>query len=391
MKHWVAIFRLFLLTALLGTGLRSMASNAEATTITVTLKQTSISDSPSFAIDHENVDVRFIREPKYTGDKIIRGFLYRNNTTNDYMGLAIDEKAGRLYLDLNCNLDLTDDPAGVHEASERNAYMLRFSNFTVEMARRQPARSYTLSLNLYLGGGAYLNSNLQTGWVGELELPGRRWRLSVIDNMDGIIDATDKIWLMPLKPESLQQFGDSQFAIGSSDQLFLNGHLYQTRFDWEASPAGPLLRVSLGELPFKPATLALAGQGITRLLLKNSRGGPVVVLDQPGASITLPEGRYRIENVLLHDPKNNRLYQQNRNSQSLEISATDGQPALRLGAPLNNTLTARRAGSTLQLNYELHGIGAESYQPVGNTRDARPKFRILHAGTQVAEGFFEYG
>ena len=54
----------------------------------------------------------FQKEPKLSPTKVIRGSL-RLGSRDQETGFAWDQAAGKLYLDLNRNQDLTDDPGGV--------------------------------------------------------------------------------------------------------------------------------------------------------------------------------------------------------------------------------------------------------------------------------------
>lgn len=51
----------------------------------------------------------FKKEPALKGKKVVRGALLAGRDRDDFLGLACDKEARILYLDLNGNLDLTDD------------------------------------------------------------------------------------------------------------------------------------------------------------------------------------------------------------------------------------------------------------------------------------------
>ena len=59
-------------------------------------------------------DPTFKKEPTLSGSKVVRGTLQLGANPSEEMGFAWDRNAGKLYLDLNRNLDLTDDPVSVY-------------------------------------------------------------------------------------------------------------------------------------------------------------------------------------------------------------------------------------------------------------------------------------
>jgi len=62
--------------------------------------------------------VSFEKEPDFGGRKVAKGLIPTGSEEKDYIGYACDLKKGKLYLDLNRNRDLTDDPNGVFVTSE---------------------------------------------------------------------------------------------------------------------------------------------------------------------------------------------------------------------------------------------------------------------------------
>jgi len=85
----------------------------------------------------------FKKEPVFSGSKVIRGTLQLGGSKSDEMGFAWDRAAGKLYLDLNRNLDLTDDPAGVFSCARGfNDSFQFFTNFACLSKRGwQPANA----------------------------------------------------------------------------------------------------------------------------------------------------------------------------------------------------------------------------------------------------------
>ena len=92
----------------------------------------------------------FKKEPVFSGSKVIRGTLQLGGGASDEMGFAWDRGAGKLYLDLNRNLDLTDDPAGVFSCgrgSDDN-YQI-FTNVHLPFRTPVGSRPMLVDLNFY--------------------------------------------------------------------------------------------------------------------------------------------------------------------------------------------------------------------------------------------------
>ena len=62
--------------------------------------------------------MKFRKEPDFGKDKVVRSALRIGPGKNDFMGFAVNLTRRSLYLDLNQNLDLTDDPDGIRRERE---------------------------------------------------------------------------------------------------------------------------------------------------------------------------------------------------------------------------------------------------------------------------------
>jgi hypothetical protein len=73
------------------------------------------------------------------------------------------------------------------------------------------------------------------------------------------------------------------------------------------------------------------------------------------------------------------------------VTVTADKPAMfKVGAPLKQKVKIDRQGPTLVLNYELIGIGGETYNSVNN-RSNRPTFTVFKGDKEVSVGEFEFG
>ena len=133
-------------------------------------------------------------------------------------------------------------------------------------------------------------------------------------------------------------------------------------------------------------TIRLEGEHIERLVL-HRKDGPTQRFDHPGTTIRLPVGEYRLEDVRLKSGYNFRR----RTSTYHWMTVTQDKPAtFKVGAPLKQTMKIERQGPVLLLNYELKGVGGETYYSVAN-RGKRPIFTVLKGDKEMGSGRFEFG
>ncbi|OHB54495.1 MAG: hypothetical protein A2173_05745 [Planctomycetes bacterium RBG_13_44_8b] len=132
--------------------------------------------------------------------------------------------------------------------------------------------------------------------------------------------------------------------------------------------------------------IKLEGKNIQRLVLQ-SKGDSQETFKQPGESINLPPGEYKLYEVRLQggyichawiDPN------------TPSVTVTPQTPAvLKIGAPLKQSVEVERQGRVLTLNYKLLGAGGENYS--FERRDKPPIFTVYKADKEIASGNFEFG
>lgn len=131
--------------------------------------------------------------------------------------------------------------------------------------------------------------------------------------------------------------------------------------------------------------LRLEGKHIECLVLRR-KDGPTQRFDNPGETVRLPIGEYRIQDIRLKGGYN---YSHIRTSTYNWVTVTkDKQAALKVGAPLKQTVKIERQGPVLVLDYELIGVGGETY---AGMRNIRPMFTIFKGEKKVGGGQFEFG
>ncbi len=132
--------------------------------------------------------------------------------------------------------------------------------------------------------------------------------------------------------------------------------------------------------------LKLEGKSVKRLIL-DADGGSREEYDITGEEIELPSGKYRLVEVQLEGDYTHKWWQ-GENPAELEI-ISDRTVPLKFGAPLRQCVKAVRQGGCLKLDYELVGIGGETYR-IGN-RTSPPQFTVYRGEERIGSGEFNYG
>jgi hypothetical protein len=133
--------------------------------------------------------------------------------------------------------------------------------------------------------------------------------------------------------------------------------------------------------------LKLEGKYIKQLTLERREDRNRVDFDQPGEIIKLAAGQYLLREVHLEGGYDCYIYQ-TRNEDWITVDANK-PGTLKAGAPLKQMVKAERQGRTLTLNYELLGIGGETY--ASPDRSKPPTFTVYQGDKKIASGTFEYG
>ncbi|MBC8443129.1 hypothetical protein H8D79_00230 [PVC group bacterium] len=208
---------------------------------------------------------RFEREPDFGDRPVVRRLLPTARKREDCMGFVWDRHEGKLYLDLNGNRDLTDDPGGVFQRVE--SYGTHYlEGVRVQLCRDGVTREYVFGMrirtNTSTGSERYWMT-VRSGWRGKIRLHGKAWTLSVSDNLDGLIRGQDMCQLLP---EPLSQNTVPHF-MHMPQSLVLDGHVYDVDFAFETADGGAELVATFSETRPSMGTLLIEGQFIERLVL----------------------------------------------------------------------------------------------------------------------------
>jgi hypothetical protein len=228
----------------------------------------------------------FTKEPALDSSKVIRGTFQPGGSASNSIAFAWDRAAGKLYLDLNRNLDLTDDPAGVFECREKNysRYYQTFTSVHLPCKTLSGNRELLMDLNLYnYGSRPGCTAALRSFWQGKVTLPGADWQAGIVENPFDKSNPLNGGYLL-LRPwaERNKPFNTSPGSLDAfpfSRMLFVQNRAYQ--LDCTNESQGDSSRLRLQFTGQQPALgeLKITGNFIQRMIL---HGDPyLVVIDQP--------------------------------------------------------------------------------------------------------------
>jgi hypothetical protein len=244
----------------------------------------------------------------------------------------------------------------------------------------------------------HFNAGCRSFWEGKVLLGGTEWQVGRVDDLSAHGNEPPQPYLV-LRPWSereraffVQDGSLDAFAAGRT--LYLDGAGW--RLDWarEAAGAEPALRLTLTPEKFETGELKLAGQFIGRLVLSGGKGGCTVVLNEPAASVRVPQGSYYAAQACLRRgdrraAREAERYYGGQPGRPTLVIATNQPATLVAGGPLTNTVAVTRRGNNLSLDYRLVGAGGEAYTLLG--RREAPAFAAFKGDAQVASGKFEFG
>ena len=341
----------------------------------------------------ESREVVFKREPDFDSRKIVRGALPVAREEKDFLCFAWDIAEKKLYLDLNRNLDLTDDPSGVFPGQGKKERQTFWNvRFKSSNPQTQVLYDVTVFFSHYRGAALRCLAIVRSGWQGDVELYGRKWQLAVTDNMDGIIGTEDILTLRPYEEGHENPVSFSIYdRLYQPQKIFFDGHEYDLSFEFEPGDGGSKLVAIFTELRSPLGILKLEGKFFKRIILTegNERGSATAIIDFPGNTVSVPARTYSKQRVFLDGKE---IYAFLYADSQTEISVTqDKITPLKLGPPLNNTVEISRRGSELQLDYQIIGLRGEKYVHLSRSSASRPEFAIYRGKNKIASGSFRYG
>jgi len=337
-------------------------------------------------------NLSFSKEPPVDQHEVFRGLLDYHGQTDESpkVGYLWDKTDGKLYVDLNKDGNLTNDPNGILE-NQRNGYpdFQEFSVFPVSFSTENGVFRYLISANMQ--GYEYFQQatfRIQSGYAGRVELHDQPWRFSVNDNLQGAIQPGCNLSVYP-ETEALRNQIDS---LPATKQLFLDDHCYTMEFEFKkGANEQPALWCTLTEMDVPTAMLQIEGQGVSRLVFGN---GDILVLPHlADQEVVVPVGDFTCRSLSLHIGQYPTVSPRVLGDIVVQISP-EQENVLRVGTPLNQTVQVQRVGKTLRFTYEIVGTGGEKYdiqQLTNYDSNKKPYVAIYKGNVQVGSGQFEFG
>lgn len=335
----------------------------------------------------------FNKEPSFGGGTVHRGVLKLGGGASNDLAFAWNRTTGKLYLDLNGNLDLTDDAGGPFACQAARNYTQRFSD--IHLPYQTPAGTWRMLVDLSLWDEGRLTCNLsmRSFWEGKVTLHGEEWQVGLLrhepflETAPGSTDFLLRPWSDHAKPFGF--YDDRLDIMPFPPKLFLGSHAYELRCADEGRGQSARMRLEFAEREVKLGELKISGAFVRRVMLEG--GHYRVVLDNPPATAKVPVGGYAAPKVCLQkggleaclDPQMPR-----RSDRVIVGEKTPG--VLVAGGPLTNSISISKRGKYLNLNYHLEGVGGV-YRLLNQDRSHPPEFTVYRGDKKLASGRFQYG
>ena len=330
-----------------------------------------------FNYNFQNALPPFPKEPALAGKEVARGLIPTVPPTPLLRNITDSE----LYL----NTDHTRDFVNGKVATYRSFYRghVVFTNLAVTSIWDELEIPYTLDLFTYerfCAGWLHVRS----GWAGEFAVASQKWRLTVVDNLNGQIGRDDTLHLQRMPPVKTNRM----IAITPvPEALFIDGQAFNLGFTFKPGETGAVLEAAFTETNLPVGRLSVVARGCRYVCLSNQC--ITVVLDATAGASSIPAGTYRITDCLLEQTPG-LLYQPSFIRCDRPVVITAGQTAsLEIGPPLRNTVQVIRERNLLRLTYQLLGQAGEQYEYYN--WKARPRFAVWNSLVKIGSGTLPFG
>lgn len=361
-----------------------LASGAGAATFS--LEYRTDGKSADFSLPLGTSEVRFKKEPGYADNDVVRSVLYVAPGQKEFVGFACDSEGSTLYLDLNRNLDLTDDTEGIVR-SNSEGWGHSFEGVVIPVEQEGGLRELVVDLTIY--GDQWGRYEVKSSWESPAVLLGDQvFRVAVVDNGDGVIDAEDTLYLETPEESKAEDAPEISMELKAPASLVFNGVPYDLAY--ALSPDGKILTLSVEPSATLLVEVELKGKGVERMVMQNEAMAAVVF--GPSTTIRIPPGDYYGEVwVRTGEGKKSSLW--NAGNVSLSVQGGQGRESWLVGGPIVSRLTCSSPGNRLKFDQATVGVGGEKYSPDSGSGESigRAKLRIKQAGEVIHVGEFEYG
>jgi hypothetical protein len=360
-------------------------------------------------------NARFSKEPDFGRRRVCRGSLRLGSEPEDAVPFAWDPGQAKLYLDLNRNGDLTDDPNGVFSARSRSDQT--FTNLHIEFKTRIGTRRLLADLSLYQTGLRWGNRLMVTlachsFWAAKVLLQGQEWQVGLVENLAGqtprrngtievglgrLGSAEDgylllRPWESRNQPFNLQD--GSLDGFNFRRDLFIGHQAYQVDWAYDQHDGAPGFKLELRECFAALGELRLTGRFIQRLVLTGTPNPPAagpftVVLDRPEPTVRIPVGSYSQCRIQL-EAGGAQACRLEQASPVMPVGPSNAA-VLTAGGPLTNTVRIVPDEGSLSLTYQLVGAEGALYQLLHQDRRHPPSWVVYRKGEAIDTGWFRFG
>ncbi len=342
--------------------------------------------SAGFSLPLGESEVRFKKEPNYVGKDVVRCALYVSPDQKEFIGFACDSEGSTLYLDLNRNLDLTDDPEGIiHSTSE--GWGNSFEQVAISVEQEGRRRDMLVDMTIY--GDQWGRYEVKSSWESSSVLIGEKtFRVSIVDDGDGVITAQDVLFLEPI--EEFQEEGAEGISVElkAPTTLVLNGLPYALNYALSSDGKAVALSVDPRSTPL--VEVEMKGHGVERIVMQDEALASVYL--GPSSILQIPPGNYYGDVwVRMGEGKKSSLW--NAGNVPLRVKGGSGRESWLVGGPIVSKLTSSIPSNRIRFDQATMGAGGEKYTPDSFSGGAigQPKLRIKKAGEVIHVGEFEYG
>lgn len=321
--------------------------------------------------------------PDFAAGNVSRGAFQTFPKSAEPMLFVWDRTQGKLYIDLNNNLDLTDDANGVFSSRELSKY--QFNDMQVEKQVGDVPVAYVINAQIF-PSASYYSFRMNSGFEGKVQLAGRDLRVLLADNLNGVIGRGDFFAITS---------ADSNFSPPAEptdndapQEVFLDGRGWAVSYDFAIVEDRPCVRVKFKEITKPTGQVRIDGSFIRYMSLKDDR--TMIVLERPGEKVTMPLGTYILRQVYMDAGVAGMLQRSNFGTDTIRVEK-DRIETIKAGGPLSNTVEVKRVGRILQFNYKLVGADGKSYVTIIRDDKKTPKFAVYKSDRQIGSGTFKFG
>jgi hypothetical protein len=341
---------------------------------------------------------RFKGEPAEEGDKTYRGMLNFEGPAAGSLAFVWQKGAGKLFLDLNRNLDFADDPNGVFTSNTKeHSYYQSFAGVRLPVvASLGEERILTDVVFWDYRSRPSVDLALRSFWQGRVVLHGQEWELGLVGDALNQVGSRGRSQLLvrpwEKRDQSFSADGQLPDTVPFAQKQFFGGHAYHLAVATNLPDGAPGRALQITEQTVALGELRIAGQYIQRLVLDSAGDSYTVQLIQPAGVVNIPAGSYNLSALRLENQGATACWKAGAKLPKLHL-VVDGQKpgALDMGGPLTNSIAVSRRGQNLRLDYRLVGAGGADFQMVNQDRSHPPEFAVFKGTKQVASGKFEFG